>query len=72
MPEYVDIAVRAAGRTVHAVRLKLDSTGEVIWVPRTCIADAGESVDDALMSGKLLPNITVQIAEWKVNSEGWE
>ena len=69
---HIDVAVRAVGRTVHAVRLKLDSTGESILVPRTCLADYGDSVDDAMDAGKLFPPVVVQIAEWKINQEGWE
>lgn len=71
MPEYVGIEARVLGRTAYAVRLKLDSDGSVIWVPRTCIEDGGSAADEALLSGTFMPALTVPITAWKCEQEEW-
>lgn len=71
MTQYVGINARVLGRTIQAVRLKLDTDGSVIWVPRSCIEDGGDSADEALLSGKFMPSLTVQITAWKCKMEEW-
>jgi hypothetical protein len=71
VPQYTTLDARVLGRTIQAVRLKLDSDGAVIWVPRTCIEDGGSAADEALLSGEFMPRIAASVLEWKCKQEEW-
>jgi hypothetical protein len=68
-PKWVTARGSIMGVTHLAVRARVD--GDVVWLPRTAIEDAGDEADEALMSGKFLPIVELSVAKWKAKELGW-
>ncbi len=66
---YVQVRAVVLGRTLAAVRVRVD--GEMVWLPRSCLEDLGDAVDDALKTRVFMPEVGLSVATWKAKELGW-